>query len=267
MNSVGRRIVTPGSELLRFPVRQVVDRDAPVSAEVSEVLQVGAPAGRGEKRIVDRNSRAGLDSAYERQGLTHCAPGRVQRHTQQIHVTGQLRIKRVAGVEQGRRRALDEQPDIPYLLGVGMGPRMMLTDRRDAKAPHLERLAGHVGLARQSELVEKRGRLRIGTQDCSRVPRSEVPDPVRIAVIGVLVGDQDGIQIDDVTELRELARVHQQAGSAVFHKEARVTEMSESHLVTVLAGLTTGTPVKPETGETGETMGQAETAPRRLERP
>ena len=98
----------------------------------------------------------------------------------------------------------------------------------------LER-AGHV------VVVELLGRLGIGVEDRAGVRGDEVGQLRDVAVVGMLVGDQNRVEIVDAVEpVGEVSRVEQHLGPVDLDEQTGMAEVGDLHDSTVPVHTTTG---------------------------
>ena len=95
--------------------------------------------------------------------------------------------------------------------------------------------AGHV------VVVELLGRLGIGVEDRVGVRGYEVGQLRDVAVVGMLVGDQDRVEIVDAVEpVREVPRVEEHLGPVDLDEQTGMAEVGDLHDSTVPVQTTTG---------------------------
>ena len=177
--------------------------------------------------VVDR-VRAGRP---HRDGVVdHLADLRPRRHRR--HEQGLDRCRRhgerVAGVEHA---VIDQVADVRDDRDERVDHRVLVAEGLDREAGGLERLVRPDRRHLVPELAERPSPRPVARTSCRRgVVAQRLGDPLTVEVVGVLVGDQDGVRaVQRRIEVGEHARVDHQRAIAVVEADARVPELGQLH--------------------------------------
>lgn len=124
---------------------------------------------------------------------------------------------------------LEHQAEVGDAVDVRVDLGVLLPDRGDPHRADLETLTGAVLGRLDVVLLQRSQRSCVGEHRGVRVAFQHTPQLRDVQVIGVLVGDQDGIDDTDGRDVRERTRVDEHACVGVLDQEAGMTEVGDLH--------------------------------------
>lgn len=190
------------------------------------------PASLVEQAVMDEESMTGPHRPCEVEGFLHSRPWTMGWASQDVDSSRSL-VQLVTGMEEDRAESLtDEVPDVADRLEIPMDDRVMTTHSLDPYLTELQHVTWRDGIGvKGRDLV---ARTLLSTDDGPGVGVDQSTNVIRINVIGVAMGDEDGVQAGQpVPSLAEVARVDEDPLPGCFDEDAGVPQMRDSHVSSV----------------------------------
>ena len=173
------------------------------------------------------------EASHEGDALGDLAPGRADRHAQQVHLT-RLSVQGVARVEE-HRLALGADDDAGVAdarhVGVVVGVPLAHAGEHHPGPAELDRPAraedlDPVGIPRLDDLPSGLG---LHEHPGAGVGAEQVVSPLGVEVVGVLVRDDHRGEVAQPVEVGEGARVHEDALPGDLDEQAGMSEVRDLH--------------------------------------
>lgn len=178
------------------------------TGEVVDLGEIEIPPAFLEQPVVDGHERRGRDPPYEVDGLLHRAPGCVDRYGEDVDRPG-ICIQGVTGMEERRLvRRPQDHPDVVDERDVLVDDGVSTRERQDLDTTDLRGAVRSEDLDIDTLTLQLVRGLRLGQHPCPGIGAQQGRDPWHVAVVRMLMGDQNRIQIPQLLESRrEAARV------------------------------------------------------------
>src|SRR6476660_3344795 len=211
----------------------VAQRDVREPLDAGELLDVAGVhpvPDVAEQGVVDRDEDLRGDASDEGDGVAARGPGRVERMGEDVDLPG-LAVVGVTGVEErGLAVGPQDDADVRDARHGRVVERVQLADRGHGDVTDREVLTLARGDRGQTFLAQLLGRQWVGVDGRGRVGAHQRADPLRIEVVGVVVGHEYRIETAEVLEARgEVARVDEDAAVGGLDEQAGMSEVSHAH--------------------------------------